>query len=177
MKDLLDRALQLGSGVNTDDVNYLISIIENKLPGISIKSLEEVVKYFKAEQKTILTKDLLEWMMENDQTLFETEDCKVQIKTYVSSKVLEPNLAFKWLESHQYGDLIKDTLDFPKGELTADVETKLEEMGLSYTKKSGIHPQTLKKVMSDRLKDGEDLPSEEVGIAVNFYDECVVKAK
>lgn len=180
MKELLERALQLDAAVNQDDVNLLIAMLENQkylLEKISIKSLEEVVKHFKAERKKLLSEDLLEWMNENDQQSFETEDCKVSIRTFVSSKVLNPDLAFSWLNDHQYGDLIKDTLDFPKGELTSEVEDSLNNMGLSYTKKSGIHPQTLKKVMSDRLKDGEDLPNEDVGIQVGYFDECVVKAK
>ena len=180
MKELLDRALVLGGPVNEDDITLLLAKLENEkelLHNISIKSLEEVVKHFKEEDRNLRTKDLLEWMNENDQQAFETEDCKVSIRTSVSSKVLNADLAFKWLENHQYGDLIKDTLDFPKGELTTDVESKLEEMGLSYTKKSGIHPQTLKKIISDRLKDGEELPDEEEGFKVGYFDECVVKTK
>ena len=148
----------------------------------SIATLEEVLKRYKAKRTRILAKDLLEWMQENDQTSFENEDLKVSIKTYVSAKILNPELAFPWLEANQYGDLIKDTLEFPKGEFNQDAEKALEELGLSYTKKSGIHPQTLKKILSDRILSGDVLPegSEEDpgdGIEVSYHDECVVKEK
>ena len=95
----------------------------------------------------------------------------------MSAKVEDSDGAFRWLEANQYGDLIKDTLDFPKGEFTVETQAVLDELGVSYTKKSGIHPQSLKKIMSDRLKAGEDLPSEDSGIKINFYDECKVKGK
>ena len=174
MKDLIERVREFQEPA---DDNRVSSIIDYLGDTISIKTLEEVVKHYKREEKKILSEDLLEWMHENDQTSFETDDVKVSIKTYVSTKVLDPSLAFPWLISHQYGDLIKDTLDFPKGQLTEDVEHTLEEMGLSYVKKSGIHPQTLKKVISDRLHAGEDLPDEETGIKVNYYDECSINEK
>ena len=144
----------------------------------SIKTLEEVLKHYKAEMKRILGKDLLEWMNENEQTTFETEDLKVSIKTYVSAKMLDPDFGFRWLIDNQYGDLIKDNLEFPKGELTPEAEGALEELGLSFIKKSGIHPQSLKKIITDRLNAGEMLPDEEGnGIKVGYFDECVVKEK
>ena len=180
MREVLERVSVLGGVAKQEDVDLLIAILENPknlLQDISVKSLEEVAKYFKNEERRLRTEDLLEWMNENDQQAFETEDYKVSIRTSVSSKVLNADLAFSWLINHQYGDLIKDTLDFPKGELTSAVEDTLNSMGLSYVKKSGIHPQSLKKIMSDRLKAGENLPDEEVGIKVGYFDECVVKTK
>lgn len=152
-------------------------LTENLGEAPSIKTLEAVVKYYKEQHKKILTKDLLEWMQEHDQYSFETDDLKVSIKTYVSAKMLNPESGFQWLINNQYGDLIKDNLEFPKGELTPEAEGALEEMGLSFVKKSGIHPQSLKKIMSDRLKAGEMLPDEDDGVSVNYYDECVVKEK
>ena len=119
----------------------------------------------------------MEWMQENDQITFETDEEKVTISTFVSAKVENAEAAFKWLEDQQYGDMIKDTLDFPKGELTPEIMAVLDEQGASYAKKSGIHPQTLKKIMSDRLKAEEDLPTEDEGFTINYFDGCEVKAK
>lgn len=158
----------------TDQVEALVNYLG---ASPSIPMLEEVLKYYKREEKRILSEDLLEWMQENDQVNFETDDFKVSINTYVSAKVLNPDDAFNWLSNHQYGDLIKDTLEFPKGEFNVDAQAALEALGLSYTKKSGIHPMSLKKIMKDRLKDGEDMPCEDDGININYYDECVIKEK
>lgn len=178
-KELREKAAELNGPVDSGLVQRIIKYLgEQDLSPVSINSLEAVVDHFKKQLKDILGKDLLEWMNENDLTSFEDDDFKVSIKTYVSSKVVNPDAAFKWLNENQYGDLIKDTLDFPKGELTEEVEAFLDEQGLSYTKKSGIHPQSLKKIMSTRLQDGEELPdADEHGIAINYYDECAVKAK
>jgi hypothetical protein len=171
MRDLLDRIRELRRIPSSEEVDQLLT--EDML---SIPLLEALLKARKAEEKEILTGPLLEWMQENDQLSFETEDGhKVSIATYVSAKVEDADEAFKWLEERQYGDLIKDTLEFPKGEFTDELARALEEHGASYSKKSGIHPQSLKKIISDRLKAGEDLPSEDDGFVVNYYDEAKVK--
>jgi len=173
MKDLLDRIRQLRRAAPEAEVEALLDT-----PQFSIPMLEALLKRRKAEEREILTGSLLEWMQENDQVVFETDEEKVNIATYVSAKFLEDvDTAFKWLEDRQYGDMIKDTLDFPKGELTPEILAMLDEQGASYAKKSGVHPQTLKKIMSDRLKAEEDLPTEDDGFDINYYDECKVKAK
>lgn len=180
MNEMLERVRELNGKENEKDVEQIITAINEIAP--SVKSIEAVLKIFKNELRQILTKDLLEWMQENDQTSFETEDLKVTTKTYVSPKMMNEKLGFNWLQERGYGDLIKDTLNFPKGEVTEAVETAFEKMGLSYTKKSAIHPQSLAKIMRDRLASGEDLPfydEEDLGdgIRVNYHDECVVKEK
>jgi hypothetical protein len=180
VKEQLDRVIALEAKANEEDVKLLVKKLKNaksQLKDISVKSLEEVAKYFKEEARLLKTKELLDWMNENDQVSFETDKHKADIKTYVSSKIEDEEKAFKWLTSHDYGDLIKDNLAFPKGELTKEIEKTFEEMGLSYTKKSNIHPQTLKKVMSDRLEGGEELPDEEAGFKINYYDLVQVKGK
>lgn len=174
MKDLINKVKLLRREANPAEVQALINDLG---PTPSIAVLEEVLKHYKRVEKGILSNDLLEWMRENDLEKFENDDVRVSIKPYVSAKVNDPDSAFEWLENNQYGDLIKDTLDFPKGELSREVLELLDQQGLSYNKKSGIHPQSLKKIISDRLKSGEDIPSEDNGIEVKFYDECVVKEK
>lgn len=174
MKDLIERAIGFDKPADAADVEKLIKYL-GETP--SLNTLKAVTEYYQAEKKRILSKDLLEWMQENDQILFETGKVKVSIKTYVSAKMEAVEQGFKWLQDNQYGDLIKDKLEFPKGELTKEAEAKLTELGLSYVKTSGIAPASLKKIMSDRLKDGEALPEEENGIKVGYYDECAVREK
>jgi len=174
MKDLLTKVRALQRKSTIQEVEALIKDL-GELPSIEV--LEEVLAHYKESLRETLSKDLLEWMQENDMDMFENEDVRVSIATYVSAKVKDPDLAFAWLNSHQYGDLIKDTLDFQKGELSAEIEKALESFGASYTKKSGIHPQSLKKIMSDRLKTGDELPYPEDGIDVSYFDECKVKEK
>lgn len=174
MKDLLDKISEFRKKATQGEVDQLIATLGETT---SIPVLEEVLKYYKAKEREILSGDLLEWMQENDLTTFETDDYKITISTYVSAKVTEPEVAFKWLGENGYSDLIKDSLDFPKGEFTPEVEQRLAELGVSYTKKSGIHPQSLKKIMSDRLSSGDPMPVEDDGVVVSYYDEAKVKEK
>jgi hypothetical protein len=179
MKDLLERIKVLNRKTTEEEV---AGFVEDLGTDYSIDLLEEAIKVYKARRKKILTGDLLEWMQENDLTTLETDDFKVTIRTFVKAGIDKENpeaefKAFKWLEDNMYGDMIKDTLDLAKGEFTDEVGEALEKLGVSYTKKSGIHPQTLKKVMSDRLKAEEDLPNEDDGFAIDFFDECNVKER
>lgn len=174
MKQLLEQIEGLRKPVNEEHVAYLIKQL-GEAP--SIATIEAVLDHYKRVEKKILGGDLLEWMMENDMTSLETEDFKVAIQTYVSASIKDTDAAFNWLTANQYGDLIKTSVDFPKGEFTSEAQELLMEMGLSFTRKDGVHPQTLKKVISDRLKAGESLPDEDQGIMVNYYDECKVRSK
>ena len=174
MKELLEKIQSFRKPVNQEHVDLLIDKLGD---APSIATLEAVVKYYKNEQRRLLSEDLLEWMMEKDITNFESDEYKVSIKTYINAKMADPIRGFHWLMENQYGDLIKTSVDFPKGEFTAEAQGVLEEMGLSFSRKDGVHPQTLKKVMSDRLEAGESLPDEDNGIKVSYYDECLVKEK
>lgn len=174
MRELIQKALELRKPSEDEDVQGLVEILG---PTFSIPVLEAVVKHYKAIEQEILAKDLLEWMRENDQVEFETEDVKVKIGTYVSASITDEERAFAWLEDNQYSDLIKDMVNFPKGEFTPEIAQALDNLGASYSKKSSIHPQTLKKAISDRLNAGESLPDEDDGFKVNYFDVCQVKTK
>ena len=174
MKETIQRALELSAEVKEEEVANLVGMISRTF---SIPTLEAVVKHYKAELQDIITKDLLEWMRENDQDEFANEQIEVKIKTKVTAKIDDEAKAFLWLEENEYGDLIKDIVDFPKGEFTDQIAQALDDLGASYAKKSSIHPQTLKKAISDRLEAGDVLPDEDDGFEVNYFDFCQIKAK
>jgi len=174
MRDLLNKVTKLRREATEEEVTALINDLG---PTPSIPVLEAVLKHYKEVEKEILTKDLLEWMQENDLTTFENDEYKVGISTFVSAKVEDQEAAFSWLQSHNYGDLIKDTAEFPKGEFSDAVKNALDELGVSYTKKSGIHPQSLKKIMRDRLEAEDELPDEDDGFKIDYFDEARVKEK
>jgi len=174
MKELLEKLEGLRKPINQDHVAYLIKQL-GESP--SIATIEEVLKFYKEVQRKILAVDLLEWMNENDMINLETDDLKIKIQTYVSTKIADEDAAFDWLNANEYGDLIKTSVDFPKGEFTDEIQELLKGQGASYIRKDGIHAQTLKKVMSDRLKANESLPDEDQGFTINYHDECAVKEK
>jgi len=175
VKDLLEKVRDLRKPATDGEVEQMIAILGETT---SIPVLEAVLKHYKKIEQDILSGDLLEWMQENEQLTFETDEFSASIQTYVSSKVKDDEAAFRWLEQNQYGDLIKDTLNFKKGEFTVEAEHLLNELGIDISdRKRGIHPQSLKKIISDRLKAGEEVPTEDDGIDVNFFDIVKVKEK
>lgn len=174
MKEWLEKLRLLNREVTREEVTALCADLG---PTPSIAVLEEVLKYYKSVERWIRTHDLLEWMQEHDLDTFENENVKVKIKTYVTAKVENEEQAFQWLDDHQYGDLIKDNLAFPRGEFTEEVAQSLEAIGATYSRKRGIHPQSLKKIISDRLEAGESVPNEDNGMNVHYFDECNVKEK
>lgn len=174
MKELLEQVKSMMRPVNPENVQWLIDKL-GKAP--SIATLKEVLKHYEKELLDIRKGDILEWMQENEIDKFENEELSVSIRTHVSPKMADPDRGFLWLTERGYGDLIKDTLDFSKGELTPEIVQLLDEKGLSYSRKSGVHPQSLKKIVSDRLEAGEDLPEECDGINVGYFDEGVIKLK
>lgn len=179
MIKMLEELRELRKVTDEEEVAKALEVLGETY---SIPLLEALLKHYKEKERQILTKDLLEWMQENDQTSFENNDLKVSIRTFVGAKITDTEKAFHWLEEKGYGDSIKDTLEFAKGEFSMKASEMLHALGLSWQQKRGIHPQSLKKIMSLRLETGEDLPysdGEEIGdgIKVNYFDECVVKNK
>ena len=174
MKELITRLEGLRKPGNEEHVGYLIKQL-GESP--SIATIEEVLKHYKAVEKKILEVDLLEWMNENDLLNLETDDLKIKIQTYVYPKIADEAAAFDWLNANEYGDLIKTSVDFPRGEFTEEVQELLKGQGTSYIRKDGVNAQTLKKVMSDRLKAEESLPDEDQGFTISYFNACAVKEK
>ncbi len=154
----------------------VVGTIESLGDYFSIPVLEEVLKHYKRLDQEIISKALLEDLTDMDIDSFENEEVKAKIKMSVNASMKDKLLGADWLESHGYGDIIKSTLSFGKGELTPDILKVLDEKGLSYSLDSKVHPASLKKVISDRIKDGEELPPEGV-INVSTFDYVEVKRK
>ena len=141
-----------------------------------IKLFEALVKHYKAINQKIITESLLSDMEENDLTKFENDSVKVVIKQKVSTKTVDKMALLQWLESNGYEDVITEVLSFPKGELKAEDLVLLEEKGLSFTREGSAPPASVKKIITDRLAEGEELPGEDV-IAVSYFDMAEVKRK
>lgn len=70
--------------------------------------------------------------------------------------------AFRWLDEHGYGGLIKIdvTLPFARGESEQALELakRLESDGYAAAVTQKVHPQTLKAFIKEKLADGANLP-------------------
>ena len=72
--------------------------------------------------------------------------------------------AFTWLRNNNLGDIIKNdiTVTFGKGEDNKAAEYAVLAKGQGYepVQKIGVHPQTLKAVVRERLESGQEMPSD-----------------
>jgi predicted NACHT family NTPase len=74
------------------------------------------------------------------------------------------------LRDNNHGDLIKNTIsvDFGRGEDNdaADLKQGLNDMGRSYTDKTGVHPQTLRAFVREQVESGQTLPLDLLGVFI-----------
>lgn len=167
----------MDEGKNTDytddpSFEYLVNAIENefgKYP--SIKLLEDVINHYKLKRHALVTQLIPELMQQMGVKKVTTVDgVPVDIRKEVNVKIegKDKIKLIQWLIDEGYGDYIKDTLKFGKGELDDEIESYLKSKGKSYEKDSGIHPMSLKKIISDRIEDEEQLPSEDMAEILTF---------
>jgi hypothetical protein len=74
--------------------------------------------------------------------------------------------AFAWLDKNGFGRLVKRVISVPfaKGEEKKATAFKRKLKGLEYDDKKSVHHSTLKAFVVERLKSGEEIPSDLFGI-------------
>lgn len=76
--------------------------------------------------------------------------------------------AFAWLRGNGHGSLIKRTLKLEFGknedEQADQLARELREKGLDLEDKAAVNPQTLGAFVREKLRDGEDIPVELLGV-------------
>jgi len=76
--------------------------------------------------------------------------------------------ALEWLTKHGYESLIKDSfaLSFDKGshERAEALGKLLLEAGYGYDRKEDVHHSTLKAFIREKLRDGEEVPIDTLGV-------------
>lgn len=99
---------------------------------------------------------------------------KLKIKEVVAGSIPKDpekkQAALNWLDNNDCGDLIKTfvELDFAKGQdnFAKNAVALLEENGYEPTVDKGVHAQSLCARVRERLKTGEDLDLEVLGVYV-----------
>lgn len=93
----------------------------------------------------------------------------VSLKDELYANISEANRAsaFAWLESHNLGDVIKDTLTVQLGKgKQADQRSKslmeyLDGLGVTtYQRKRAVAPNTLQALLREQIEEGRDVPKE-----------------
>ena len=132
-----------------------------------IANAEESVKKLKEKAKQVSTVEIPAMMDEMQITKLKLKDGEsVEIKKIYGAYIPpeQQEAAFKWLRNNGLGDIIKNdiTVTFGKGEDNKAAEYAVLAKGQGYepVQKIGVHPQTLKAMVRERLESNQDVPSD-----------------
>jgi hypothetical protein len=86
----------------------------------------------------------------------------IQQEVYASIANGDKDAAFRWLDEHGFGGLIKVgvTAQYGKGEKQAalDFFQELQQRGLTAKFDESVHPQTLKAFLKEQISSGTNVP-------------------
>ena len=132
-----------------------------------IKNAEESVSKLKEKANALSEFEIPKMMEEMHITKLKLKDGEaVEIKKIYSGSIPPESkeAAFTWLRDHDLGDIIKRdiTVTFGQGEdnKASEYANLAQGQGYEPVQKIGVHPQTLKAVVRERLEAGREMPSD-----------------
>lgn len=150
-----------------------------------VLSLSEELKEAKEIVRHISENQMPELMEEAGMEEFTTSDglVRIQIKGVIRGSIPKATeeVAFKWLEEHGDGELIKRqfTIDFGKGDdKWADKferDLRQRKRPLNVRRKKAVHPQTLVAFVRERLEQGIPIPMNVFGVHRQRFSKVTVK--
>ena len=156
------------SVTQADDAKTLSDkVIELKNLEDEIQNAEESVAKLKEKAKTLSQFEIPVMMEEMHITKLKLKDGEsVEIKKIYGASIPPQHQeeAFTWLRNNGLGDIIKNdiTVTFGRGEdnKASEYATLAQGQGFEPVQKIGVHPQTLKAVVRERLESGQEMPSD-----------------
>ena len=132
-----------------------------------IQNAEESINKLKEKARILSQVEIPLMMHEMHITKLKLKDGEsVEVKPFYSASISPENQekAFEWLRSNGLGDIIKNdiTVTFGKGEdnKAAKYADLARGQGFEPIQKVGVHSQTLKAVVRERVEAGLDMPSD-----------------
>ena len=142
-------------------------VIELKNLEDEIQNAEESVSKLKEKAKILSWYELPKMMEEMHITKLKLKDGEsVEIKKIYGASIPPENQegAFQWLRDNALGDIIKRdiTVTFGMGEdnKASEYANLAQGQGYEPVQKIGVHPQTLKAIVRERLEAGREMPSD-----------------
>lgn len=141
----------------------------------TIDTYEAGLKAAKAELAALTHKAIPDAMAAAGTSDFTTTNgVKVKIKDVLAGTLpKEPGAraqALKWLEEHEGRSIIKGTLtaEFERGEGNLEKKNRAAEelarLGVDFVEQESVHPQTLCAYARERIKNGEEVPLDLLGL-------------
>ena len=130
-----------------------------------IANADESVKKLKEKAKIISQIEIPQMMEEMNIKKLKLKDGEtVEVSNFYSASIVDQDAAFKWLRENGRGDIIKNdiTVTFGRGEdnKAAQYAVLARGQGFEPVQKVGVHAQTLKAVVRERIESGQDMPSD-----------------
>lgn len=148
----------------------------------AVELAEEQLKSLKQQLNELKSKRLPDLMAESGFSEMKLPDgTKISITEFVSGSLpkgeIEREQAIRWLTEHGAADIIKTEVktSFGRNEHNQAIHIAegLREQGLQVYMESGVHSATLQSFARERLRSGEEIPLDMLGL----YSGQVAKIK
>ena len=160
--DRVDSVTQIDQTKDLSD-----KVIELRNLEDQIKASEDHTKSLKEKAKQLSNFDIPKMMQEMNVTKLKLKDgASIEVKPFYGASIPadKQESAFNWLRENGLGDIIKNdvTVTFGRGEdnKAADYAVLARGQGYEPVQKIGVHSQTLKAVVRERIESGQDMPAD-----------------
>ena len=161
-QDRVESVTQIDAAKTLSDKVLKLKDLEDE-----IANAEESIKRLKEQAQILSQVEIPAMMQEMHITKLKLKDGEsVEVKPFYSASIAPEvqEQAFTWLRNNGLGDIIKNdiTVTFGRGEDNKAVQYAVLARGQGFepVQKVGVHPQTLKAVVRERIESGQDMPSD-----------------
>lgn len=186
LSEKVDQLKNLRGEENPDHVNRVFKNLVERIPDISLATLEGVAKLFKIKEEKLSREEIPSILNElNMAEIKLTTGEKITVKDEIKASVNEANRRklmeeMAKIEAEFRGIEFEDALYNVKGlfkeklisDFDAELESELIQKGIGFDHKIDIHYQTLNKYVRDNLDQGLPIPE---SLSVFTYQETKIK--
>ena len=161
-QDRVESVTQIDAAKTLSDKVLKLKDLEDE-----IANAEESINKLKEQARILSQIEIPIMMQEMHITKLKLKDGEsVEVKPFYSASITpeDQEKAFEWLRNNGLGDIIKNdiTVTFGRGEdnKAAQYAVLARGQGFEPVQKVGVHAQTLKAVVRERIESGQDMPSD-----------------
>ena len=161
-QDRVESVTQIDAAKTLSDKVLRLKDLEDE-----IANAEESINKLKEQARILSQIEIPIMMQEMHITKLKLKDGEsVEVKPFYSASIAPEvqEQAFTWLRNNGLGDIIKNdiTVTFGRGEdnKAAQYAVLARGQGFEPVQKVGVHAQTLKAVVRERIESGQDMPSD-----------------
>jgi len=161
-QDRVESVTQIDAAKTLSDKVLRLKDLEDE-----IANAEESTNKLKEQARILSQVEIPLMMQEMHITKLKLKDGEsVEVKPFYSAAIIPEvqEQAFTWLRNNGLGDIIKNdiTVTFGRGEdnKAAQYAVLARGQGFEPVQKVGVHAQTLKAVVRERIESGQDMPSD-----------------